>query len=193
MIEQCLEYLDSTNVMAFTCEDDGENSKFDCDCEAAEKELRRKGYVSEVCEFCKFDPKRDSLPFEWSVYCKYKEKITKKEATEAIEDLFDGSFCQFPDFYDNFGETPFTPNGSSGSDKDDGGDDEDEALSNLKDSVLAILKRSNFVAQSIWGGHHEYDEDGQKVDIKREDYFFFQTKDGKTFLLKFGWSFDVDK
>jgi len=95
----------------------------------------------------------------------------------------------FPEGYDNFGETPFTPSsGKSDRGRDDEAKEKEEALSNLKDSVLAILKRSNFVAQSTWRGHRQQEEDNW-MDIKREDYFFFEAKDGKKFLLKFGWSF----
>lgn len=178
LMEKCKEYMDPEKKGSYSqCE--GE----DVDVKAAEKALRKDGSVDDLFEFTT-DGEREC--FYWSVSCQDKKKLTTEKATKTIQWLFDGDLCTFPVEYDNFGETPFSKN-SDDSKKDSVGEKDKTSLSNLKESVLMILKSSTSISHSSWEGLCQTEENSSQID--REDFFFFETENVQKFLLKFSWSY----
>lgn len=187
LMEKCLKYIDAEEMAHYSqCEPEDFNAK------AAEKALRKDGSIDDVFQFTTGGK---SIGYYWYVSCQYKKKLTKEEATETIQRLFDGYLCTYPVGHDNFGKTPFSADSDDESDNDSGDEDNDDSdgenetvsLLDLKDSVLMILKGSSFVAHSSWKGLCQSEENSSQIE--REDFFFFESENGQKFLLKFGWSY----
>jgi len=183
LVEKCLEYLDPQNKGQYAHIDYEE----EFDSKAAEKALRKDGTIDDIFEFA---PQGEADGGYWAVNYQCKKTLTKEEASDLLDSLFQGDFCSYPDGYDNFGKTPFARDKSkakeSGSDNSKA-EEKQTKLSNLKESVLTILDQSSFVAHSSWEGHCQ-DEEGSS-QIERQDFFFFGTHDDQKFLLQFDWSY----
>jgi len=180
LMEKCLEYINPLKKGQYARVDE---ETFDH--KAAEKALRKDGSIDDIYEF---SPKGGDGC--WLVHSQCKKTLTKEEASSSLEDLFGGSFCSYPEVYDNFGKTPFSgQSGSEASGSESKGDEKQTRLSHLKESVSIILDRASFVAHSYWEGHCEdFGGDGDS-QIERQDFFFFCTEDDQKFLLQFKWSY----
>jgi hypothetical protein len=189
LIKKCMKFIDPNNSR-----DSGlifghhgmEDEEFDA--KAAKAALQKNGYIANIYEFSEeYDgEERDGYP--WSVNSQCKKSYTKDEASEELEKLFEGESCPYPENYDNFGSTPFTPDDSCDVD----GDGEEE-LKTLQKQVLSILEKATIIEHSCWEGESGTEENCAL--ILREDLFFFSGGEivGSTkFLLTFGWRFQND-
>lgn len=114
----------------------------------------------------------DMLGYHWSVSYQHKETLAKEKASSALNDLFAGDYCTYPEGYDNFGEAPF----SSG----DSDEESQSALEQLKKYALLILDKACYAAHSSWEGdcHNVGDPSSQ---IERQDFFFSALRMIKSF------------
>jgi len=206
LIKKCLEYLDPEEKGRYAnCDKDTFDGK------AAEKTLRKDKHIYDIYEFT---PKGEayhcgdedgaSIDTEssskgggsWSVNYRCKNTLTKEEAFKKLESVFNGDFCDYPDGYCNFGQTPFSGQLGSTDSEDSGIDSEAKEqkpppsrLKVLKEHVLTILDKANFVALASWSGNCEDTAGDHSALLEREEFFFFRTEDGQKFLFQFGWEY----
>ena len=189
LMKKCLEYLDpEENGRYAYCDEDTFDGK------AAEKALRKDKVIYDIYEFTP-EGEGDGM---WSVNYRCKNTLCKEEALEKVESVFDGDFCEYPEGYDNFGQTPFSGQLGSTDSEDSGSDSDSKAkeqktppsrLKVLKELVLTILDKASLVEHSSWSGNCEDTAGEHSALIEREEFFFFRTEDGQKFLFQFGWSY----
>ena len=182
MLEKASQFLDpdeKASILQIDAEDD------ELDADAARAELEKTGNLGDVFEFT--NKESDEECKHWIIKCNKKEKLSEDAAKKTLEGLLDGTLCEYPESYDNFGKTPF--GGSDEEEEDDQDDEEEESsqpLDDIKQAIATLLKTDCTVEHAWWSGHCEdHGGDGDTL-IEREDYFFFETGSSK-FVLKSEW------
>jgi hypothetical protein len=114
LVEKCMKYIrPESEAVDFQCI----GNEDDIDFKGAEKALRKDGRIDDIKEYIGGGggdkPLYGGIGNQWNVATQFKVTLSKEEAIEKIIDLFNGHLCMFQDGYNNYGQNPLTPYGSS--------------------------------------------------------------------------------